>query len=268
MPPGAKKRKAAKKKQQQQQEASSTQTNLIPTNHDSSEEDSVRSTDKDSDERIEIADSSRDHDKNSTSSSSSSSSSDDESSEVKKKKKKESGESVSEAITANVIVESIGLMDSATPSDPNTEKVIEIATVGTVVSAENEESSLPKPNEITAEVSLASDEVKQASSSATTAVKKETEGKASSLAPEVSKESDATTSSHEEEGSVGPTHGDPVDKLRNRVFFMNLEATEVLSQLRILGFLISRFSSLLLCTIPCLLSFFLFSQVVRLLLAN
>ncbi|XP_018477220.1 suppressor protein SRP40-like [Raphanus sativus] len=174
---------------------------------DSSEEDSVRSTDKDSDERIEIADSSRDHDKNSTSSSSSSSSSDDESSEVKKKKKKESGESVSEAITANVIVESIGLMDSATPSDPNTEKVIEIATVGTVVSAENEESSLPKPNEITAEVSLASDEVKQASSSATTAVKKETEGKASSLAPEVSKESDATTSSHEEEGSVGPTHG-------------------------------------------------------------
>lgn len=90
-------------------------------------------------------------------------------------------------------------MDSATPSDPNTEKVIEIATVGTVVSAENEESSLPKPNEITAEVSLASDEVKQASSSATTAVKKETEGKASSLAPEVSKESDATTSSHEEE---------------------------------------------------------------------
>ncbi|KAJ4899957.1 Uncharacterized protein Rs2_13908 [Raphanus sativus] len=196
---------------------------------DSSEEDSVRSTDKDSDERIEIADSS--------------------------------------PITANVIVESIGLMDSATPSDPNTEKVIEIATVGTVVSAENEESSLPKPNEITAEVSLASDEVKQASSSATTAVKKETEGKASSLAPEVSKESDATTSSHEEE-----KYHEFVDTLvsnrRNRVFFMNLEATEVLSQLRILGFLISRFSSLLLCTIPCLLSFFLFSQVVRLLLAN
>ncbi|CAN7013453.1 unnamed protein product [Brassica rapa subsp. trilocularis] len=203
MPPGAKKRKAAKKKQQQQQ-ASSPQTNLIPTtNHESREEDDVRIEKEvglDTDERIEITDSSRDHDKNS-SSSSSSSSSDDESGEVKKK---ESDESVSEAVTvssvptqaipiagdapfmgstANVIVESIGLMDSTTPPSD------------TLIS---NESSLPKPNEITAKVSLASDEGKQASSSATDSGKKENEGETSTLVPEGSKESEAT-SSHEEE---------------------------------------------------------------------
>ncbi|CAN7118776.1 unnamed protein product [Brassica rapa subsp. narinosa] len=212
MPPGAKKRKAAKKKQQQQ-EASSPQTNLIPTtNHESREEDDVRIEKEvglDTDERIEITDSSRDHDKNS-SSSSSSSSSDDESSEVKK----ESGESVSEAVTvssvpnqpipiagdapfmgstANVIVESIGLMDSTTPPSD------------TLIS---NESSLPKPNEITAQVSLASDEGKQASSSAADSGKEENEGETSTLVPEGSKESEAT-SSHEEE--------DPVDKLRYAV---------------------------------------------------
>nr|VDC82970.1 unnamed protein product [Brassica rapa] len=210
MPPGAKKRKAAKKKQQQQ-EASSPQTNLIPTtNHESREEDDVRIEKEvglDTDERIEITDSSRDHDKNS-SSSSSSSSSDDESSEVKK----ESGESVSEAVTvssvpnqpipiagdapfmgstANVIVESIGLMDSTTPPSD------------TLIS---NESSLPKPNEITAQVSLASDEVKQASSSAADSGKEENEGETSTLVPEGSKESEAT-SSHEEEAVVRPTHG-------------------------------------------------------------
>ncbi|CAH8360195.1 unnamed protein product [Eruca vesicaria subsp. sativa] len=208
MPPGAKKRKAAKKKQQQQ-EASSPQTNLIPTNHESREEDAVRVEKElglDTDERIEITDSSRDHDKNaSSSSSSSSSSSDDESSEVKKiDDDKETGESVSEVVnvssvpnqpipiagdapfmgtTANVIVESVGLMDSTTPSDANTEKMIEIKPADTMIPTKNDESSLPKPNEGETSTPLEPNNV-----------------------PQGSKESEATIS-HEEEATVLPTHG-------------------------------------------------------------
>ncbi|XP_048619909.1 uncharacterized protein LOC106440947 isoform X2 [Brassica napus] len=146
------------------------------------------------------------------SSSSSSSSSDDESSEVKKK---ESGESVSEVVTvssvptqpipiagdapfmestANVIVESISLMDSTTPSDPKTELMIEITPVEAMISTENDESSLPKPNEI-----------KQASSSATDSDVKENERKTWTL-PESNSVPEGN-SVHEEEAPVRPTHG-------------------------------------------------------------
>ncbi|RIA05586.1 hypothetical protein BRARA_K00104, partial [Brassica rapa] len=149
-------------------------------------------------------------------SSSSSSSSDDESSEVKKK---ESGESVSEVVTvssvptqpipiagdapfmestANVIVESISLMDSTTPTDPKTELMIEITPVEAMISTENDESSLPKPNEI-----------KQASSSATDSDVKENERKTWTL-PESNSVPEGN-SVHEEEvilsAPVRPTHG-------------------------------------------------------------
>ncbi|CDY46661.1 BnaA03g48470D [Brassica napus] len=90
--------------------------------------------------------------------------------------------------TANVIVESISLMDSTTPSDPKTELMIEITPVEAMISTENDESSLPKPNEI-----------KQASSSATDSDVKENERKTWTL-PE-------SNSVHEEEAPVRPTHG-------------------------------------------------------------
>ncbi|CAF2234112.1 unnamed protein product [Brassica napus] len=202
MPSGAKKRKAAKKKQEQ---ASST---LKPNNNHAgtTEEEAVRLV-KDTDERIEITDSSHDHDKSSSSrssgSGSSSSSSDDESQEVKR----EDGDKVETQVitpvpsqpvpvagdapfiigsTANAIVENTGLMDSTTPSDINTENIVEISSVDSVLS-----------NEPAAEVSLASDEVKQASSS-----KKE-----SKCVPEGSKESEVVISHEEEEAPVRPTHG-------------------------------------------------------------
>ncbi|ESQ55607.1 hypothetical protein EUTSA_v10025992mg [Eutrema salsugineum] len=175
----------------------------------------------DTDERIEITDSSHDHDKSSSSSSSSgsssSSSSDDESREVKKKEDdKENDDSVSEVITvpnqpvpiagdapfmgstANVIVETTGLMDSTAPSDPSPGELIEVSHVDTEIS---NETPLPKPNEITGEVSLASDELKQASSSETGSDKKENEGKTLPL-PE-----SEVVISHEEEAPVLPTHG-------------------------------------------------------------
>ncbi|KAF8115148.1 hypothetical protein N665_0030s0181 [Sinapis alba] len=211
MPSGAKKRKAAKKKQEQ---ASST---LKSTNHGSPEEEAVRivkETGLDSDERIEITDSSHDHDKSSTSSGSgsSSSSSDEESHEVKRKDgdKEETevitvpsqpvpvaGDAPFIGSTANVIVENTGLMDSTTPSDPNTENIIEISSVDAVLS-----------NEPAAEASLASDEIKLASSSTTGSVKNENEGKTSTLpeskcVPEGSKESEVVISHGEE----APTHG-------------------------------------------------------------
>ncbi|KAG5389442.1 hypothetical protein BRARA_H00905 [Brassica rapa] len=201
MPSGAKKRKAAKKKQEQ---ASST---LKPNNnHGTTEEEAVRLV-KDTDERIEITDSSHDHDKSSSSrssgSGSSSSSSDDESQEVKR----EDGDKVETQVitpvpsqpvpvagdapfiigsTANAIVENTGLMDSTTPSDPNTENIVEISSVDSVLS-----------NEPAAEVSLASDESEQASSS-----KKE-----SKCVPEGSKESEVVISHEEEEAPVRPIHG-------------------------------------------------------------
>ncbi|CAH8358175.1 unnamed protein product [Eruca vesicaria subsp. sativa] len=200
MPSGAKKRKAAKKKQEQ---ASSTQINLKSNNHaqtGSTEKETV----KDTDERIEITDSSHDHDK-SSSNNSSSSSSDDESQEVKSKDgDKEETEVVVTVVpsqpvpvaggapfigsTANVIVENTGLMDSTT--DPNTENIIEISSVDAIVS-----------NEPAAEVSLASDEIKQASPGTTGSDKKE-----SKCVPEGSKESEVVIS-HEEEAHVIPTHG-------------------------------------------------------------
>ena len=156
----------------------------------------VKETGLDTDERIEITDSSHDHDKSSSSrsSGSSSSSSDDESQEVKR----EDGDKVETQVitpvpsqpvpvagdapfiigsTANAIVENTGLMDSTTPSDPNTENIVEISSVDSVLS-----------NEPAAEVSLASDEVKQASSS-----KKE-----SKCVPEGSKESEVVISHVEE----------------------------------------------------------------------
>lgn len=201
MPSGAKKRKAAKKKQEQ---ASST---LKPNNnHGTTEEEAVRLV-KDTDERIEITDSSHDHDKSSSSrssgSGSSSSSSDDESQEVKR----EDGDKVETQVitpvpsqpvpvagdapfiigsTANAIVENTGLVDSTMPSDINTENIVEISSVDSVLS-----------NEPAAEVSLASDEVKQASSS-----KKE-----SKCVPEGSKESEVVISHEEEEAPVRPIHG-------------------------------------------------------------
>ncbi|CAN7031513.1 unnamed protein product [Brassica rapa subsp. trilocularis] len=202
MPSGAKKRKAAKKKQEQ---ASST---LKPNNNHAgtTEEEAVRLV-KDTDERIEITDSSHDHDKSSSSrssgSGSSSSSSDDESQEVKR----EDGDKVETQVitpvpsqpvpvagdapfiigsTANAIVENTGLMDSTTPSDPNTENIVEISSVDSVLS-----------NEPAAEVSLASDESEQASSS-----KKE-----SKCVPEGSKESEVVISHEEEEAPVRPIHG-------------------------------------------------------------
>ena len=165
----------------------------------------VKETGLDTDERIEITDSSHDHDKSSSSGGSSSSSSDDESQEVKRKDgDKEETQVIITPVpsqpvpvagdapfifgsTANAIVENTGLMNSTTPSDLNTENIVEISSVDSVLS-----------NEPAAEVSLASDEVKQASSSATTTAKKETEGKTSAPVPEGSKESGAT-SSHEEE---------------------------------------------------------------------
>ncbi|KAL1200676.1 hypothetical protein V5N11_019859 [Cardamine amara subsp. amara] len=242
MPPGAKKRKAAKKKQEEQ--ASSTQINLKSNNHDSRSQGEKESNDavrieKDTDERIEITDSSHDHDKSSSSSSSSnsssSSSSDDESKEVKKiddGDDKETGDSVSEVITvssvpdqplpiagdapfmgatANVIVENTGLMESAMASDIKSGEHIEVSHVETIISNEADEKPLPKPTEIAAEVSLASDENRQPSSSATYTDVKENEGKTSPLAesngvPEGSRESEVVIS-HEEEAPVRPTHG-------------------------------------------------------------
>lgn len=130
----------------------------------------------DSDDRIEITDSSHDHDKSSGSSSrgsgSSSSSSDDD--EVKGKDGEVitvpsqpvpvAGDAPFIGSTANAVVENTGLMDSATPSDPNTENIVEISSVDSVLS-----------NEPAAEVSLASDERKQASSSATGSDRNESE---------------------------------------------------------------------------------------------
>ncbi|CAA7042869.1 unnamed protein product [Microthlaspi erraticum] len=227
MPSGAKKRKAAKKKQEQ---ASSTQINLKSNNnHD---EDAIRikkEHEVDTDERIEITDSSHDHDKSSNSSSSnsssSSSSSDDESQEVKKKKddKKETGgdDSVSLVISvpdqpipvagdapfmgssANAIVENTGLIDSTAANDPNSEKMIEILSVGgTMVSKET--PPLPKPNETAVEVS-----------SGTDSDVKENEGEAASSSllesndvPQGSRESEVVIShEEEEEAPVRPTHG-------------------------------------------------------------
>ncbi|KAG2315331.1 hypothetical protein Bca52824_018453 [Brassica carinata] len=191
MPSGAKKRKAAKKKQEQ---ASST---LKPNNHGSTEKEAVRigkETGLDTDERIEITDSSHDHDKSSSSSSrgsGSSSSSDDESHEVKRKEETDAVTVPSQPVpvagdapfigsTANAIVENTGLMDSATPSDPNTENIVEISSVDSVLS-----------NEPAAATSLPSDESKQASSGTTGSDKKESE----------------VVISHEEEAPVRPTHG-------------------------------------------------------------
>ncbi|WZZ79394.1 trinucleotide repeat-containing gene 18 protein [Brassica napus] len=201
MPSGAKKRKAAKKKQE---EASST---LKPNNnHGTTEEEGVRvvkETGLDTDERIEITDSSHDHDKSSSSrsSGSSSSSSDDESQEVKREDgDKEETQVIITPVpvagdapfiigsTANAIVENTGLMDSTTPSDPNTENIVEISSVDSVLS-----------NEPAAEVS---DESKQASSSTTGSDKKESK----SGVPEGSKESEVVIF-HEEEAPVRPTHG-------------------------------------------------------------
>ncbi|XP_013600314.1 PREDICTED: uncharacterized protein LOC106307799 [Brassica oleracea var. oleracea] len=202
MPSGAKKRKAAKKKQE---EAFST---LKPNNnHGTTEEEGVRvvkETGLDTDERIEITDSSHDHDKSSSSGGSSSSSSDDESQEVKRKDgDKEETQVIITPVpsqpvpvagdapfifgsTANAIVENTGLMNSTTPSDLNTENIVEISSVDSVLS-----------NEPAAEVSLASDEVKQASSS----------NKESKCVPEGSKESEVVISHEEEEAPVRPTHG-------------------------------------------------------------
>ncbi|XP_010439906.1 PREDICTED: suppressor protein SRP40 isoform X2 [Camelina sativa] len=202
----------------------------------STEEDAIR-IEKDTDERIEITDSSHDHDKSSSSSSSgssSSSSSDDESREVKKidDDNKETGDSIPEVITlssvpiepvpiagdapfmgctANAIVENTGLLDSATPSDPKSGELVEISHVDIITSNETDENPLPKPTEIAPEVSLAADEIRQASSGETDSDVKETEGKTSPLpesngVPEGSKESDVVIS-HEEEAPVRPTHG-------------------------------------------------------------
>ncbi|CAL9225885.1 unnamed protein product [Arabidopsis halleri] len=256
MPSGAKKRKAAKKKQEEEQQASSTLINLKSNNHDSrsqgddgvgsqenykksgfTEEDAVR-IEKDTDERIEITDSSHDHDKSSSSSSSSSSgsssSSDDESREVKKiDDNKEIGDSVSEVITvssvpiqpvpiagdapfmgctANAIVENTGLMDSTVPSDPNSGELVEISHVDTIISNEADENSLPKPSEVAAEVALASDEIRQASSGATDSDVKENEGRTSPLpessgVPEGNRESEVVISHEEEAPVLIPTHG-------------------------------------------------------------
>lgn len=156
----------------------------------------------DTDERIEITDSSHDHDKSSSTTSSSngsssSSSSDDESREVKKK-----DDSVSQVISvpdqpvpvagdapfmgssANVIIEDTGLID------PNSEKMIEILSVGgTMVS---NETPLPKPNETTAQVSSGSgtdSDVKEASSSLLE----------SNDVPQGSRESEVVISHEEEE---------------------------------------------------------------------
>ncbi|XP_010449506.1 PREDICTED: uncharacterized protein LOC104731728 isoform X2 [Camelina sativa] len=195
----------------------------------STEEDAIR-IEKDTDERIEITDSSHDHDKSSSSSSSGSSSSDDESREVKKidDDNKETGDSVPEVIpvssvpvepvpiagdapfmgcTANAIVENTGLLDSATPSDPNSGELVVISHVDTLT----DETPLPKPTEIAPEVSLASDEIRQASSGETDSDVKENEGKTSPLpesngVPEDKRESDVVIS-HEEEAPVRPTHG-------------------------------------------------------------
>ncbi|KAJ4881052.1 hypothetical protein Rs2_38107 [Raphanus sativus] len=206
MPSGAKKRKAAKKKQQQ--EASST---LKSINHGSTEEEAVRivkETGLDTNEqRVEITDSSHDHDKSSSSNSSSSgsgsgssSSDDDESHEVKEETEviitvpsqpvPVAGDAPFIGSTANAIVENAGLMDSTTPSDPETENIVVTSSA--------------------AEASLASDESKQASSSTTGSDKKELK----KCVPEGSKESQVVIS-HVEEDPVRPTHGDPVDKLRN-----------------------------------------------------
>ncbi|EFH46331.1 predicted protein [Arabidopsis lyrata subsp. lyrata] len=200
--------------------------------------DSRSQGESESDERIEITDSSHNHDKSSSSnssSSSSSSSSDDESREVKKiDDNKETGDAVSEVVTvssvpiqpvpiagdapfmgctANAIVENTGLMDSAVPSDPNSGELVEISHVDTIISNEADENSLPKPSEIAAEVSLASDEIRQASSGATDSDVKENEGKTSpplpesNGVPEGNGESDVVISHEEEAPVLIPTHG-------------------------------------------------------------
>ena len=158
----------------------------------------VKETGLDTDERIEITDSSHDHDKSSSSGGSSSSSSDDESQEVKRKDgDKEETQVIITPVpsqpvpvagdapfifgsTANAIVENTGLMNSTTPSDLNTENIVEISSVDSVLS-----------NEPAAEVS---DESKQASSSTTGSDKKESK----SGVPEGSKESEVVIF-HEEE---------------------------------------------------------------------
>lgn len=206
------------------------ESNDVVSSQETYKKDAIR-IEKETDERIEITDSSHDHDKSSSSSrssssSSSSSSSDDESREVKKKDddKKTGGDSVSEVValssvpdqpvpiaddapfigaTANVIVESTSLMDSTTPGDLNSGELIEIAHVDHIISNESDENSLPKPNEIAAEVSVPSDEIRQASSGATDSDVKENEGKTwplpeSTGVTEGSKESEVVIS-HEEE---------------------------------------------------------------------
>ncbi|CAA7042868.1 unnamed protein product [Microthlaspi erraticum] len=120
--------------------------------------------------------------------SSSSSSSDDESQEVKKKKdaNKETG----------------GLIDSTAANDPNSEKMIEILSVGgTMVS--NEPPPLPKPTETALDVS-----------SGTDSDVKENEGEAASSSllesndvPQGSRESEVVISHEEEEEAPVRTHG-------------------------------------------------------------
>ncbi|CAN8325067.1 unnamed protein product [Cochlearia groenlandica] len=136
------------------------------------EEDSLRiekEPDFDTYELIEITDSSHDHDN----SSSSSRSSDDESREVTVNDGdcKETGDYVSQVITvssapdqpyplagdapfigstANVIVENSSVMDSTTHSDQNTDKIIEILHVDTLISENVDENSWSKPNQIIA----------------------------------------------------------------------------------------------------------------------
>lgn len=161
----------------------------------STEEEAVRivkETGLDTNEqRVEITDSSHDHDKSSSSNSSSSgsgsgssSSDDDESHEVKEETEviitvpsqpvPVAGDAPFIGSTANAIVENAGLMDSTTPSDPETENIVVTSSA--------------------AEASLASDESKQASSSTTGSDKKELK----KCVPEGSKESQVVISHVEE----------------------------------------------------------------------
>lgn len=164
----------------------------------------------DTDERIEITDSSHDHDKSSsTSRSSNSSSSNSSSSSDDDNKETGDDDSVSQVIpvpdqpipvagdapfmgsSANVIIEDTGLIDSAAANDPNSEKLIEILSVGGAM-VSNETPSLPKPNETTAQVSSGTDsDVKEAPSSLLE----------SNDVPQGSRESEVVIS-HEEEEEV------------------------------------------------------------------
>lgn len=156
----------------------------------STEEEAPRIVKETDEQRIEITDSSHDHDKSSSSNSSSgsgsgsSSSDDDESHEVKEETEviitvpsqpvPVAGDAHFIGSTANAIVENAGLMDSTTPSDPETENIVVTSSA--------------------AEASLASDESKQASSSTTGSDKKEPK----KCVPEGSKESQVVISHVEE----------------------------------------------------------------------